>query len=238
MAKVPSKKSVIATTTINYFKLPFEVHYSEQIPLIMMDLKSDITVKKFEDVKVAHKELGASWGATFLCSQNNGPELYCCINNFHDEAAPTWLELLNEEGMEMNYGCDYAVLVEGKEIKFVELSSEQEDVESDEYLDVQSMDHCCSSSFLVYELDRSCPDYLILDANSSRVKVNLDGYVLDDDEMPTEDRIFNPEELDPDEFGDYSRQELWDAKSEWIQSILEEDFPKQKGKLRLSSDTE
>ena len=238
MAKASVKKIAGKPSTPDYFKLPFEVHYSDQIPMIMLELKSDIKVKKFEDVKIVHKEQGSSWGTSFLCNQNNGPELYCCIANLHDEVAPTWLDFLDEENMEMNSGRDYVVVVEDDEIKFVEFSDEQEDEDSDEFIDVAAMDLCCSWTFLGYELDQSYPDHLILDAGETRVKVNLDGFVLDDDGNPTDERIFNPEKLDPDEFDGYSRQELWEAKSDWVKSILEEDFPKQKGKLQLSSDSE
>lgn len=238
MAKAPAKKVAGKTSTPDYFKLPFEVHYSDQIPITMLELKSDIKVKKFEDVKIVHKEQGSSWGTSFLCSQNKGPELYCCIGNLHDEVAPTWLDFLDEETIEMDSGCDYAVVVEDGQISFVEFAEEQEDEKSDEFIDVSAMGLCCSWTFLVYELDEIYPDYLILDAGGARVKVNLDGFVLDDDDNPTDERIFNFEELNSDEFEDYSRQELWEAKAEWVKSIIEEDFPTQKGKLRLSFDTE
>lgn len=238
MAKVPIKKSAVKPSTPDYFKLPFEVYYSEHIAVTMMELKSDIKVKKFEDVKIAHKEQGGSWGTSFFCSQNNGPELYCCIRNFHDEVDPNWLEFLDEDSMEMSYGCDYAVAVENDEIRFVELTDEQLDENSDEFLDVASMNLCCSYSFLVYELGNSCPDYLILDAKASRVKVNLEGFLIDDEGNSTDERIFNPEELDPDEFEDYTGQEFREAKSEWVSNILKKDFPKQKDKLTLSYYTE
>jgi len=70
------------------------------------------------------------------------------------------------------------VVVEGREIKFVELSDEQQDEDSEEFIDIDNMDQCCSWTFLVYELGESCPDYLILDAEATRVKVNLDGFFL------------------------------------------------------------
>ena len=124
MAKAPVKKNVtVKSPTPNFFKLPFEIFYSEYISVTMMEFKSDIKVKKFEDIKIVHKEQGGSWGTSFLCRQNNGPELYCCIKNYHDEVAPTWLNFLEEANLEMNSGCNYSVLVEGSEIKFLDLSS-------------------------------------------------------------------------------------------------------------------
>jgi hypothetical protein len=229
MTKAPAK--------IDYFKLPFEVYYSEQIPVVSLDFKSDVDVKKFEDIKIVHKEQGGSWGARFYCEKNNGAELYTCIWNSHDEVQPEWLSLLDEENVDMNYGCYYGVTVEGKEIKFVELTDEQQDPDSEEYLDGDEMERCTSSGFFVYELGESTPDYLILDADESRIKVSLDGFVLDDEDKETGERIFNPEELDEDEFQDYTRQDMWEAKFDWVKSTLEEHFPEQTN-LKLSLYTE
>ena len=231
MAKAPAKKD---SAKPDYFKLPFEVFYSEHISITMMEFKSDIKVKKFEDIKIVHREQGGSWGASFRCSDNKGPELYCCINNYHDEVAPEWFEFLDEDNVKINAGDNFAVQVENKKIIFRELTDEEQDEDSDQYLDIDSMDECCSWSFMVYEIGDSCPDYLILDADESRLKVSLDGFVLDEDENLTDERIFNSAELDEDEFEDYTRQEMYEAKYEWVKSTLEKDFPKQKSKLSLA----
>jgi len=235
MAKAPAKKVVKKETAKpDYFKLPFEVYYSDHVPITMMEFKSDIKVKKFEDIKIVHREQGGSWGVSFRCGVNKGPELFCCIHNYHDEVAPEWFEFLDEENVKINAGDNFAVQVENGEIIFRDLSDEEQDEESESYLDLYSMDPCCSWTFMVYEISESSPDYLILDSDNSRLKVSLDGFVLDDDENLTDVRIFNPAELDDDEFEDYSRQEMWDAKFEWVKSTLEKDFPKQKNKLRLA----
>jgi hypothetical protein len=238
MAKPPAKNTAFKPSTPDYFRLPFEVYYSEHIAVTMMELKSDIKVKKFEDIKTVHKEQGGSWGTSFLCALNKGPELYCCIHNLHDEVAPDWLKFLDEDNMEMNYGCDYAIVIEGKEIQFVELTDEQQDEDTDDFINVDNMEQCCSWTFFVYELGDSSPDYLILDAEDSRIKVSLEGFVLDDEGNLTGERIFDPDELDEDEFEEFTSKEMWEAKSDWIHSIIEADFPKQKAKLRLSLDTE
>ena len=206
MAKAPTKKSVVKPSTPDYFKLPFEVFYSDHIAVTMMEFKSDLKVKKFEDVKIVHMGQGGSWGTSFSCNNNNGPELYCCIKNFHDEVGPTWLSLNEEDNMDMNSGCDYAVLVEDGEIKFVELTDEQEDENSEHFLNLGNMDYCCSLAFFVYELGDSCPEYLTLDAENSRVKVNLNGFILDDDGNPTDTRVFDPDELDSEKYVDYTTQ--------------------------------
>lgn len=233
--KSPPKQAIKKPTVIDYFKLPFEVYYSQYIPVTLMDLKSNVDLKRFEDIKIVHKQQGGSWGASFYCQNNKGPELYCCIGNHHGEVTPEWLQFLDEENVKINYGCIYAVTVEGGEIKFLEPTEGQKDEASEEYLDHYEMDSC--SSLFVYELGESSPDYIILDADNSRVKVSLDGFILDDEENPTKERLFNPDDLDEDEFEDYSRQEMWEAKFNWVKSVLEEYFPKQK-KLKLSWDTE
>ncbi len=222
-----------ASEKIDYFKLPFEVYYSEQIPVVSLDFKSDVDVKKFEDIKIVHKEQGGSWGARFYCEKNNGAELYCCIWNSHDEVSPEWLSLLDEESVDMNYGCYYGVTVEGKEIKFVELTDEQQDPDSEEYLDGDAMERCTSSGFFAYELCESTPDYIILDADKSRIKVSLDGFVLDDKDNKTKERIFNPKDIADEEFEECTSQEMWGAKYDWVKLVLEQEFPKQTN-LKLS----
>jgi len=238
MAKAPAKKIVKKDTSPDYFKLPFEVYYDDSLAITMLEFKSDIKVKKFEDIKIVHREEGSSWGASFRCGLNKGHELYCCIVNSHDDLAPDWFKFLDERDAKI-YGGDYfSVQIENGEIIFRKLTAEQQDEDSEHYLDIDSMDVCCSWSFMAYEIGDSTPDYLILDADNSRIKVNLDGFVLDDDDNLTDKRVFNPAELDEDEFDDYSTQDMWEAKSEWVKSTFEKDFPKQKNKLKLSYKTE
>lgn len=238
MAKVPTKKVADKkTSATDYFKLPFEVYYSDHVAVTMLEFKSDVTVKKFEDVKIVHREQGGSWGVSFRCDENKGSELYCVINNLHDEVAPEWFEFLDENNMDMNSGDNFAVSVQNGEIVFSELTEEQEDEDSEEYLDLDNMDECCSWSFFVYEIGDTSPDYIILDADESRIRVSLEGFVLDDKGKETKERIFNPEELDDEEFSDYTRLDMWEAKFDWVKSVLEKDFPKQKD-LKLSFDTE
>jgi hypothetical protein len=223
--KLPIKKTV----TIDYFKLPFEVHYSDCISVTQYEFKSDKKTDRFADVKAVHMDQGRSWGTEFSCDKNNGPELYCCLTNSHDEVAPNWLSFQEESDIRFNHGCNYAVQIEGDEIKFVELTDEQEDEGSDEYLNIDDMDYYCSYAFMAYEIGESCPDYIILDAEDSRIKIDLDGYELDDEDKRIESRrIINIDELDYDKYCDYESSELWDAKYEWVKLTLETDFPKDK----------
>lgn len=240
--KKPSKKTVVKPAlkelpkqtikkiaAIDYFKLPFEVHYSECVSVTQYEFKSDIETNRFADVKAVHMEQGRSWGAIFSCDENKGPELYCCLMNSHDEVEPDWLTFQEEDDIRFNYGCDYAVQIEGNEIKFVSLTDEQEDEDSEEFLNVSDMDYCCSYAFMAYELGESSPDYIILDAGDSRIKIDLDGYELDEEDNRIEsNRIINTDELDGEQYEDYTSKELWEAKADWVKSILEKEFPKDK----------
>ena len=229
VAKKATKQAAKKPVTIDYFKLPFEVHYSECVSVTQYEFKSDIETNRFEDVKAVHMEQGRSWGALFSCHKNNGPELYCCLTNSHDEVDPSWLIFQEEDDINFNYGCDYAVQIEGDEIKFVGLTEEQEDEDSDEYLNVDDMDYCCSNVFMAYEIGQSSPDYIILDADDSRIKIDLDGYELDEEDNRIEsNRVINTDELDFDQYEAYESTELWEAKADWVKSILENEFPKDK----------
>ena len=235
--KPHNQTAAINSRTLDYFNLPFEVYYSEHVAVTILDFKSDLEVEEFEDIKVVHREQGGAWGVTFRCESNKGPELYCCINNLHDEVAPEWMQFLDEENIEFNSADDFSLIVENGEIVFTELTEEQQDEDSAEYLDIDGMDNCCTYTFLAYEVADSTPDYLVLDADNSRLKVSLAGFVLDDSGLETDERIFNPDELDEEKYEDYTRLDMWEAKFEWVKSSLNREFPKQK-KLKLSFHTE
>jgi hypothetical protein len=224
--------------TLDYFRLPFEVYYSECVNVTQYEFKSDIEVNRFADVKAVHMDQGRAWGSLFKCEQNEGPELYCCLTNSHDEVEPTWLGCIDEDNMNFNYGCDYVVQVDGDEITFISLSDEEEDEDSDEFLNVDEMDYCCSYTFMAYQIGEAHPDYIILDANGSRVKIDLEGYKLDEEgSRITSLRIINVDNLNRENYQNYGTSKLFDAKYEWVKSILEKDFPQDKN-LSLSRETE
>jgi hypothetical protein len=238
LKKVASKKEAKNKEPIDYFKLPFEVYYSERITVTQYEFKSDIKPKTFKDVKAVHMEQGRSWGTSFSCDENNGPELYCCLMNNHDEVEPSWLSFMDEDDTDFNYGGDFAVQINGNEVIFVNLTDEQADEDSEEFLDVDGMDYCCSYAFGAYHIGEADPDYIILDADNSRIKIDLEGYELDEDgERIESSRIINTDELDEEKYEDYETLELYDAKNDWIKLILEKDFPKDK-KLTLSYKSE
>lgn len=214
----------------DFFKLPFEIFYSGPVDVISYEFKSNIKVKRFKHVKIVHMEQGRAYGVLFICAKNNGPELYCCLQDLHDGVTPEWLAFESDDDIRMNYGCDYSVDVVDGMIRFIE--------EEDEIEGANEMEHCCVNSFLEYHLDSASPDYIVLDADDTRVKIDLEGYELDEDGKRIESkRLFEPDKLDEDEFSDFTRRELWEAKAEWIKLLIEEQFPRDK-KLQLAQDTE
>lgn len=225
---------------IDYFKLPFEVYYGDAVPVTMLDFKSDSDDEnmRFMDVKIVHVEEGSSFGLTFICNKNSGPELCCCLKNCHDDAVPDWLEFEEEDEIEFNYGYNYAVVIEGNQIFFEGLTDEQQDEDSEEFLDVDSMDVCNSLTFLEYELSASSPSYIILDAHNSKIKIDLSGYALDDaGNRIASQPVINVAELDDERYGDFQTKDMFDAKFDWVKSVLEADFP-QDTNLELNPDTE
>ena len=212
----------------DYFKLPFEVFYSEYIPITDIEFKSDIDLEKFADIKAVRQKQGFCWGTRFGCRENTGPELYCCIIDGHDEVQPSWLEVLDEENADFNSAYDLAVEIKENEVRFRDLTDDERDEDSESYLDVDSMDYCGSESIFAYHLDQSTPDYIILDSEDSRIKVNLDGFLLDEEDMPTAERIFDPQDLDDEELSEYSSRELYGLKYEWIANAFAKDFPNEK----------
>lgn len=223
----PHKKS---KTNIHkdYFKLPFEVYFSGPLSVTLYEFKSDIAVKRFKDIKAVHMEQGRAWGVLFSCDVNTGPELFCCIRGGFDDATPEWLGFESESDMNFNYGCDYAVKVENGVIRFVD----------EEVDDVDDMDHCCAYSFLDYDLDSICPDYIIIDSDDTRLKIDTDGYLLNEDgKRVNNERIINTDELDEEALSEYTTRDMWEVKAAWVQSVLDKQFPREK-KLRLAYDTE
>ncbi len=212
----------------DYLKLPFEVVFSDTMPVMQMEFMSDVDVKSISDVKVVHIEEGNCESVVFKSSRNNGPELVACILNRIGDVNPSWLSCESDE-IDMNYGRNLRVVVDGNEIEFQDLSEDEEDPDSEDFLDTDNMDYCCSDAFFCYFLEDASPDYIVLDANNSRITVNLDGYVLDEDGEETQERLFIPEELaTQEEFEQYEVLEFEEKRALWVASVLEQDFPKEK----------
>ena len=221
-----TKKSKSPAGKKDYFKLPFEIKY-ESLEVTSYELLyngDNGAPKKFADYVALKKEMGTSYGVTYRCNENNGGELRACILNELDEVIPDWLDLEEEDNIDFNYGCYLGTTIDGDLISYVEDDVEDED-------ELSESGEC----IYVYSLEDCNAEYLILDADDSRIKVSMDGYLLIEDEEGFEeegDQIFSLEDVEELEFDDVETQDEFTKRSKWIASILEK-FPKDK-KLRLN----
>ena len=90
---------------------------------------------------------------------------------------------------------------------------------------LESIDHYLSD----YRLEDESPDYIVLDADGERIKVNCEGYLInEDDEVDESNRIVDLDLLAQDE----SLAELVtlsdrEAQNEWIKMVWIKLFPGQ-----------
>lgn len=210
--------------TINkYLSLPFEVYYSESLPIIEMEFLSLGTPKKISDLKGIDLRRGFASGLTFRCDNNFGSELACCILNAHDYIIPDFLQLQDEENMEITSGEVLKVIIEDGKIQFREASGSNQ---SDAEFEADKLKPSGIDGFSVFEFDETAPDFIILDADNSRIKINLDGYILDENGDQTTERLCDPDEIsDSDELNDCNwNGDLKEAKRNWVKLILEKNF--------------
>ncbi len=218
MKKLSSKRKNISKKK-NFLKLPFEIYFSGPIDVREYQFKSDVDkLKKFSDIKALLIEEGRAYGVTLLCESNSGEELYTCFSDNHDEVLPEWLKVVDIEDIDMNNGMVHSVKVADKTIVF-----KYESVEEYAYMEL-----CNTDEKRFYRVDGETPDYIVLDAFDSRVKINLDGFELDEDGEPDESKqLINFDELDPNNFqgcqGGFESEEI----SKWITRILKKHFPKE-----------
>ncbi len=227
--ETPAKKVVVKkvqakkTTKPNYLRLPFEVFY-ERLGIKIYELLSDVKPNKFSDIKATKMSMGDAFGLRFLCDTNNGGELCCAMENDHGYAVPNWLSLLNEENADFNWGETYKVEIRNKKIIFTEPPEE----ESDEWLEEAENYDYIGEAFGAYLFDDNQePDYLILDASGSRIKINVDGYQIDEQgNQVGPKKVLDLEKIA--ERGDYETTDLDTLRAEWIAGLVNK-FPNDKG---------
>jgi hypothetical protein len=225
-----TKKPKATAGKKDYFKLPFEIKY-ENLEVTSYELLyngDNGAPKRFADFVALRQETGRSYGVTYRCDNNSGGELRACILEELDEVIPPWLSLEEEESVDFDWGCYLGTKIDGDMISFV-----RDDVEDEDELSESG------ESIYVYSLEGCDPEYLILDAEDSRIKVSMGGYLLVEDEEGFEEeggQIFEVEKVEELEFEDVQTLDMYARRSRWIKSILEK-FPKDK-KLRLDPGTD
>jgi hypothetical protein len=213
----------------DYLKLPFEIYYSDSLNFKQMEFVSFDIPKNFSEIKGVDEREGWASGLTFRCNHNSGPELACCILNSHDYIIPEWLELQDEENAEINCQTRLAVSIEDNKIRFQNFSENNQTPGSDEYIDIDNMEPCGIDGFHVYEFDETAPEYIILDPDNSRVKVNLNGCILDENGEETGEILFDPIKIEEMvELMEFNWNGLLEeAIKKWVKETLEKDFPQQ-----------
>jgi len=223
---------------LSFLTLPFEVHYSGAVAITQFEMVSDELPKRFSGIKMVHEQGGYAFGVTFRCTNNHGDELMYCLTNKHGEVAPPWLELVDEDRADFNYGRYHSVAVKNDEI-YLEPLAYQEDIEVD---DMESLD---LDVLFDYWIGDVLPHHYVLDAEGSRVRVDYEGFVLNDDGSRSEVRLFDTESIHKVwgqwysegivkyELFECETVDIFDSQFQWIKRILNTRFP-QDSKLQLA----
>lgn len=158
----------------DYLNLPFEVHFA-RMNTISYELmhKPGKPPKRIKDYKVIETREGRVFDVTFRCTDpSDGRLIYVMCGNL-DEVIPNWLEMISDDdNLEIKWAkrSKFTIDKDGA-LSLVD----SEDGDQDEYEDYESGEH---STFDYVAQDFS-PDYLIVDADGSRIKIDLEGYELD-----------------------------------------------------------
>ncbi len=216
---MPKKKS---PSIKDYSRLPFEVHYAGSLGYTKIEMLSETgNIKNPNDIKGLHIQEGYAYDVTFLCDQNSGSELECCLNGGHDDTQPNWLKIIEESDVDFNHGTKNAVSLDKKGLN---LSADCEDEDSLDALEYTG------ETLDLYHLFNVEADYIILDAFGDRIQVNCEGFrILENGEVDESMELVSPDELREDESLSGSAYAFFDtAQDEWIKSVWKNNFQKDK----------
>lgn len=209
-----------------YLKLPFEVFYAS-IPVSEFELIGVRGGSGIFQSLALKRSYGTFYSQTLSCETNTGQELLCCLLGQHDEVNPPWLEHVSagaSDSGEEEWGLVtfYSGSIKDETIKFkiVEKSKQKT------FANLPSLD---LDTLLLYELSVGTaidPQYYVLDAKRSRLKVNPKGEVLSENGTLIGASLFDPDEL-WDVLPDIAPESLdiWEAKNKWIQRVIHPYFP-------------
>lgn len=157
----------------DYLNLPFEVHF-ERMNTLGYELmhKPGKPPKKIKDYKVIKVAQGRVFDVTFRCTDpSEGRLIYVMCGNL-DEVIPNWLEMISDDDY---LDIKWAQRSKFKIDKYGALKLEaDDDSDEDEYEDYESGE----LSTFNYVAEGFRPNYLIVDADGSRLKIDLEGYKL------------------------------------------------------------
>jgi hypothetical protein len=202
----------------DYLRLPFELYYSGPLSYTRWELMSDKDkVSKPADIKGLRVEQGSAYGVSFDCEVNTGAELYCCMTGGLEGAVPNWLKPSNLEDLNINHAERHGIRVSSTQLTFCEA-----DDEDFEYLESIGLD------LDDYRLEEESPDYIILDANGERIKVDSEGYFIDEDgEVDESRRLIDLDLLAEDEsLAEVVTLSDCEAQNAWIKEVWIKLFPR------------
>lgn len=153
----------------DYLNLPFEIHFARMntIGYTLMH-KPGKPPKKIKDYKVIEATSGRVFDVTFRCQDPSFGKLIYVMEGNLDEIIPDWLEMISDD--------DHLDIKWARRSKF-RIERNLLELDEDDDGDYEDYDYGEKSSF-DYVAEGFEPDYLIVDADGSRVKVDLQGYKL------------------------------------------------------------
>jgi len=149
--------------------LPFEVHFA-RMDTIGFELmhKPGKPPKKTKDYRVIEERNGRVFDVTFRCDDPS-PGMLIYVMSGWLEIIPEWLEMISDDdGLDIQSTNRTKFKVMNGTIRF-ERTDDEEEYEDYEESDISTFN---------YVADGFTPDYLIVDADDSRLKIDLQGYKL------------------------------------------------------------
>ena len=212
-----NKKTTASKTLKDYLRLPFEVHYNHLSYTSLELLSEEHQIEKPDDFKGVLVEQGNARGITFYCPENTGAELMCCLTASHEETLPIWLKMIDEDDLSMNHGEILGVEIDGNGLNMN--ATEPEEAEF-----LEPTGYCIG----LYRLLDESIDYVILDANGDRIKIDEYGYEIkeNDEENQETELIIDVENLSQDEsLSNYSTMTYSEEQDMWIIDLWVKKFP-------------
>lgn len=160
--------------TPEYLNLPFEVHYSEIESIEYEPIKPlGKKISKISNYKNIAVRKNTSTNVIFRCSDPSGGALIYVLNGGLDEYIPDWLIFEDEEDRYCSSETRHSfTLKKGKFAIEFQLGDELEDDSEFDYL---------GEGIEFYEAYKTEPSHLILDCESSRIRIDLEGYKIDEE---------------------------------------------------------
>lgn len=158
---------------IDYTKLPFEVHF-KRLGVVSYELiYAGRQPRSPKDYQAITKNEGDVWDVTFRCDDPQGGALIYVLGGRIDEYIPAWLNLVEEGEAEISSCESSKFSVEDSRMKL------GHSIDAERY-------EGSGLGITFYSAHDFQPDYLVLDADGSRLVVDGSGYILAEDDSRIE----------------------------------------------------